>query len=122
MNADALTLWVGYDEDGEVAVDIVYPLDANASTSAEEGLSDYDLQTIEQLALESSNLLDGRVYDFAAAIRSFLQSFEDHSSFADPLMAAWESAKTKLDAESAKYKLYAAHCLLPIPTFSNLAL
>lgn len=106
MFAGSITVWVGYDEEGETVVEFVYPVDASAGLDLGEGLSDYDLENLEHLIIENSNLLDTCLYDFAHTITNFLQAIEDHPSLRDDKRIAWQDSKVKLDKEAGRYKLY----------------
>jgi hypothetical protein len=100
-----LRLWVGYDEDDNVKVDLIFPATETALIDDNDGPTERDLETIEQLAYETSHLLDKDVPSFAHGIYSYLAGITPHPSFIDPLWDQWQNAKQASRQTAASYKV-----------------
>lgn len=87
-------------------MELTYPAIENVPFEAEEGLDDDNLRELQVVAEESTDLLDGKVYEFAAAIYNYLQSFSRHSSLTDQLMIDYQRSKTAATEAEKQYKKY----------------
>ena len=105
--AVAVRIWVGYDEEDNVKVDIIYPASENAITDDNDGPTDNELGILEVLAYDNAHLLDKDVPSFAQIFYTQLQGLSPHSSLIDPLWDSWTEAKETATQEAARYKMHA---------------
>jgi hypothetical protein len=105
----AVRIWVGYDEEDNVKVDIIYPASENAITDDNDGPTDNELGILEVLAYDNAHLLDKDVPSFAQIFYTQLQGLSPHSSLIDPLWDSWTEAKEIATQEAARYKIALKH-------------
>lgn len=97
----------------------MYPVTEEVPFGVEEGYSEYELSTLENLAEESVELLDGKVYEFVHVLSNYIMSLDNHDSLADPLRDAYISAKTKAASAAEQYKKYVIFTPHPVPRRSE---
>lgn len=102
----AIRIWVGYDKKGRTKVNITYPVANKTLVGPKNGISNSELQTIENLAYELSGLLDKDIGRFAHGIYDYLQGLSDHESFVDTLWVNWVQAKEAAAQVASAYKEY----------------
>jgi hypothetical protein len=117
-------------------VDLVYPAIEHTPFGDGDGMTDAELETLEGICLESADLLDKAVPEFANVIYDFLNGLSPHASFSDPLRAKWlklkQEAADKVEARKyVRFQVYHSelHQAIPPPmlfgtsrTFSTLLL
>lgn len=87
-------------------VDVIYPASEDAIVKDDDGPTEKELKTIEDLAYENSDLLDKDVAEFAHTIYSYLQGLSSHPSLIDTLWNDWIKSKDEAFKVASAYKEY----------------
>lgn len=115
FDAVAAHIIVGYGEDEEIQVDVVYPVHENngllvqsrgGTISVEGGMTDRELKMLQDVLYESADLLDTDVPKFAHIVYDFLHGLSPHASLEDPLYDEWMKLKNKATQLSTQFKQY----------------
>lgn len=100
----AIGVWVGYDDNDEIKVELTYPAIENCPFDLDSGLTDVELDNLESIIYESINLLDSDIPRFASDIYDYLNGVSPHSSLVDPLFDKWKALKQVATEAASNYK------------------